>query len=228
MARNSIRSVVLLCLFCGLVLLAPVSPADAVRFLSDGYHTSEAIMTEPLLPPRQLPEPYVGYDNGHFDFTALVPQAWTLYEHYDEDRVFGHVVRYIFVGPPDSESAVGFTTIEFRFVPSTQMGGTIPTLEDYVNETLVQKNRTNGSVVIPPAEASFLGQGGKEMMIEYQTERPAVGSEDTPSLLVTTQKKWICVERNGYFVELSIHSSSEDFDFYQPVYEQAKSSMSFR
>jgi hypothetical protein len=83
-------------------------------------------------------------------------------------------------------------------------------------------------VVIPPAEASFLGQGGKEMMIEYQTARPAVGSEDTPSLLITTQKKWICVERNGYFVELSIHSSSEDFDFYQPGYDQAKNSMSFR
>lgn len=228
MKIKTIRSVALSCLLCWLFLLTTVLPADAVRFRSNGYSTREAIMTEPLLPPREAPEPYGTYDNSHFDFTALVPQAWTLYEHYDEDGVFGHVVRYIFVGPPDSFSGVGFTTIEFRFVPSVQMGGTLSTLDDYVNETLVQKNRTHGNVTMPPLEVSFLGQSGKEMMIEFSAARPAVGSEDTPSMLVATKKKWVCIERNGYFFELSIHSSNVDFDLYEPVYEQAKNSVLFR
>jgi hypothetical protein len=218
-------SMLMLCL-CVDLLVAP--PAGAVRFLSEGYQTREAIMTEALLPPRQAPGPYVEYDNEHFDFTVLVPQAWTLYAHYDPDRVFGHVVRYIFVGPPDSASAVGFTTIEFRFVPTHRMGGTISSLDDYINTTLIQKNRIDGNMPIPPTDALFLGASAKEMMIEFPTTRPVTGTDDTPSMTITTRKKWTCTERNGYFVELSIHSGADDFDLYEPVYEQAKNSMSFR
>ncbi len=228
MARNTPRFVVLSCIVWGIIVFALAGSADAVRFLSSGYHTRETIMTESLLAPRQPPEPYVDYDNQHFDFTAMVPQTWTLYEHYDEDRVFGHVVRYIFVGPPESVSGVGFTAIEFRFVPTVAMGGSIATLDAYVSETLVQKNRIDGSVVDQPADAPFLGLTGKETTIAYPTQRPVVGTVDNPPVDVTTIKKWICIERNGYFVEVSIHSSSNDIDLYQPVYDQAKNSMSFR
>ena len=97
-------------------LFAGANTSHAVRFASTNNHTQEAIMTEPLLPAGQPIQGFVPYQNDHFDFCANVPVGWTLYEHYDKDAVFGYVIRYIFVGPPESSSGVGFTSLEFRFV----------------------------------------------------------------------------------------------------------------
>lgn len=222
--RRALR-VLLAAVLVVLVDLA-LSPAS-LRAGVAGTRTSEAVMTEPLLPERAPIASYVVYLNQHFGFSADVPSGWVIDDHFTVDSVYGFVVRYTVTGPPDSGSHFGFTELEFSMIPSTRVGGTIPDLATYASVSIEQKNAAGGTVV-GDVSTTFLGRPAREIEIQYPQKRPFWDVPSfSPQVTVTVRTKYIVFEKDHHFFEVGIESTDSDWSLYAPAYDAAKSTMAF-
>jgi len=192
-----------------------------------GIRTTEAVMTEPLLPERAPITAYSTYTNQHFNFTASVPAGWAIDDHFTIDSVFGFVIRYSITGPPDSGSHFGFTELEFSMVPTTEVGGTIPDLATYATTSKLEKNVIGGTIV-SDVSTSLLGLPAREIEIQFTEKRPPWNVPlFSPQVSVIVRKKWLAFEKDHHFFEINIESTDADWSLYLPAYDTAKNTLAF-
>ena len=167
---------------------------------------------------------YTQHEEPDLGVTFEYPQGWRLVKWDLESPVYaGGICIYTeYTGEElnDPKAVVLILSI----VPAVEQGGSLTTVDEYVDYTIVQRS-IGTTTVISDTSTTVAGQSAREVSISYDLPLPPKVIDPT---LVTCITKWVVCKKNGYFYDLQFSAGEDDYnDFFEEVYEYAKETISF-
>lgn len=169
---------------------------------------------------------YSAYTNNEYNVIFDYPSDWQVSEpcRIDSDFYKGGV-GIIFKGPSETISGIGYTMMGLTIVPSSQKGGELADINEYLERTILARGYGDYKVEAKGEILLVSGQKGYEATISYDTYRPMDLIEKRK---VPVIKTWFVIQKNGYFYDLEFSASARDYKTYLPAYQKAKATFTVR
>ncbi len=167
---------------------------------------------------------YTQHEEPGFGVTFEYPQGWRLVRWDLESPPYaGGICIYTEYTGEDLKEPRAVALI-LSIVPAVEQGGSLTTVDEYVDYTIVQRS-IGTTMVISDNSTTIAGQSAREVSISYDLLLPPNVIDPT---LVTCITTWVVCKKNGYFYDLQFSAGAADYDdFFEKVYEHAKETISF-
>ncbi len=182
---------------------------------------------------------YTIYKNNKFQFSFKYPKDWELKEyHFKPNRnnqadphgmgMSVNILRPI--GPKE-----GPLELSLYIVPTKETGSGFSTVDEYAAFTIKGRG-TQKTKMLSDIKTTLAGLKAREITILYDTLIPRRLQAAGPTkegrvveewVIIKKQKRWIIIEKDGYFYDLQFEANKDDYSKYIKVYEDAKETFNF-